>query len=313
MIVWLSYSIFADMSIYKLNKDEIRAGNYRQFAKAISAVENEYEGYFEFLENLQIDYSIPVVGITGPPGAGKSSLLNAILKELSSDKKIAILAVDPSSPFTHGSVLGDRFRMNDFFEHPNVYIRSLATRGNLGGLSPKSIEISDVLRSAGFDIIFIETVGVGQSEVEIATLADTTVLVLNPGAGDDIQALKSGILEIADIYVINKSDQPNADVLARHLYNMLNLRPVSEWMPPVIKTIATEFTGIQEMIKTVYAHQGQLDTQKRQRLLYEKAVRLIAADKMKRFDYVHLQSEIQNLPAGTNFYHFLKKNYLERV
>lgn len=310
MVVWFSYSIFADMSIYKLNKDEIKAGNYRQLAKAISAVENEYQGYFEFLENLQIDYSVPVVGITGPPGAGKSSLLNAILKELSSDKKIAILAVDPSSPFTHGSVLGDRFRMNDFFEHPNVYIRSLATRGNLGGLSPKSIEISDVLRSAGFDIIFIETVGIGQSEVEIAMLADTTVLVLNPGAGDDIQALKSGNLEVADIYVINKSDQPHADTLAKHLYNMLNLRKTEGWMPPVLKTVATGSEGIKELLKSVFEHHKQHDIHKRTSLLYEKALRLITAEKMRGFDFSKLKNEIKGVHSDNmNFYRFLREKY----
>src|SRR6185295_13685444 len=223
----------------------------KSLARIISIVENESKGYEEILFSLKPDETIPVIGITGAPGAGKSSLINALLKELISNEEkyikgrgIAVLAVDPTSPFSHGALLGDRLRMSEHFNHPKVFIRSLATRGSLGGLSAKTMEVTDVLRAAGFDYIFIETVGVGQSEIEIASLAETTIVVFVPESGDEVQTIKSGIMEIADIFVVNKSDREGADRIIKNIKSSLHLRAQSDWDIPVIKTIATQTEGV---------------------------------------------------------------------
>lgn len=219
----------------------IRAGDIRQLARAISLVENEAPGYEELLLSLPADSPTKVVGLTGPPGAGKSSLTDALVGELIQRKKrVAVLCVDPSSPFNLGAVLGDRIRMNQWYTHPDVYIRSLATRGAMGGLNPKIIEITDVLKAAAYDYILIETVGVGQSEIEIAGLADVTVVVVVPEAGDEIQTMKAGLMEIAQIFAVNKSDRPGADAFVKNL--RLMLAPAfsrTQIEIPVIKTVAT--------------------------------------------------------------------------
>src|SRR5688500_5649537 len=219
--------------------EHIKLGDIKSLARAISIIENEAKGYEQLLLSLNQNQEAKVIGITGAPGVGKSTLTDALISVLVNEgKKVGVLCIDPSSPFNLGALLGDRIRMSEWYNHPNVFIRSLATRGTLGGLHPKIIEITDLLKEAGFDYIIVETVGVGQSEVEIAGLADTTIVVLVPEAGDEIQTMKAGLMEIADVFVVNKSDRPDADLFVRNL--MLMLAPAFQHHSqpvPIIKTI----------------------------------------------------------------------------
>lgn len=270
---------------------KLSLGDFKTLARCITAVENESEDYEQILSSLQINPQVPVIGITGPPGAGKSTLLNGIIKELlhKQNLKIGILVIDPTSPFNHGAVLGDRIRMSEHFTHPNIFIRSLATRGALGGLSAKTIEITDIMRSAGFDYIFIETVGVGQSEVEIASLADVTVLVLVPEAGDEVQTLKSGIMEIADIYVVNKADRDDAGIMVKNLHEMIS----NEQPKPIVKTIATTNDGISELVNQIDdILKSHVKNKKRKTLLTNKAFQLILHQKAKKIDRLKLERDI---------------------
>lgn len=288
----------------------IAAGDRKVLAKAITMVENELEGSKDLLFQLKITSDIPVVGVTGPPGAGKSTLINAMIKELSlRNKKIAILAVDPTSPFNYGSLLGDRLRMSEHFTDPNIYIRSIASRGSLGGLSEKIIEIVDLLRVADFDLIIIETVGVGQSEVEIAGLADTTLVVVVPESGDEIQTLKSGIMEIADIFVVNKCDREGAETLANTLQKMLHDFRNGSWTIPVLKVSATMKEGISELIEAINSHhQSTLQIEKKTNLLFEKAYRLIQKERMKDINKQDLLNAIKPALSSPDFNLYLFAN-----
>lgn len=282
-------------------------------ARAISLIENEVDGFEELLQLIPFSDK-KIVGITGPPGAGKSTLTDALIgRLLDHNQSVAVLCIDPSSPFYRGALLGDRIRMSEWYTHPRVFIRSLATRGSLGGLHPKIIEITDLVKAAPYDHIIIETVGVGQSEIEIAGLADTTVVVVVPEAGDDVQAMKAGLMEIADIFVVNKSDRPEADHYVRNLRSMLapdllhRLQDVA-----VIKTIATQKKGIDELLEKINIHQATVQPwQKRSWLLAEKAYFLIQGKRMKNVDKKVLQEEILHEVNGNkhafNLYRFISR------
>jgi LAO/AO transport system kinase len=230
--------------------DEIRAGDQRALSRAISLVENEVVGFESLLDSAHAAPT-PILGITGAPGAGKSTLTDCLLSDLvREDNNIAVICIDPSSPYTKGAILGDRIRMSQWYNHPQVFIRSLATRGALGGLPRQFGNVTKLLRSAAFDIIIIETVGVGQSETEIASMADITILVLVPESGDDIQLMKAGIMEIADIYVINKSDRPGADQVAADLKRAIK-DSASKKNQAVVKTSASTRSGIAELVSAI--------------------------------------------------------------
>ncbi|GEP91349.1 LAO/AO transport system kinase [Chitinophaga terrae (ex Kim and Jung 2007)] len=280
-------------------------GDIRSLARCISLVENEAAGYESILEQLPGNNHTKVVGVTGPPGAGKSTLVNALITSLlEADKSVAIIAVDPSSPFNFGALLGDRIRMGQHFNHPKVFIRSMASRGALGGLSPKIIEVSDLVKAAGFDYLFIETVGVGQSEVEVAGVADTTVVVVVPEAGDEIQTMKAGLMEIADIFVVNKADREQADIFAKNLRLLAHTKhQPGGWEIPVIKSVAIQNTGITDIIHAVDAHHKAVTGQHQRQLilLADRAYQLIQHKRMKDINKQLLMSEIQQLLEQNSF------------
>jgi LAO/AO transport system kinase len=290
---------------------EIQAGSYKALARGITMVENELQDYEQLLLSLQNTHTAKVLGITGPPGAGKSTLVNALLHHwITQGKKIAVIAVDPSSPFNYGALLGDRIRMSEFYTHPNVFIRSLASRGALGGLHPKIIEITDVVKHAPFDLVLVETVGVGQSEVEVAGLADCTVVALVPEAGDEVQTLKAGIMEIADIFVVNKADRDAAETLYRNLKIMVHEKAHDDYEIPVFKTIATDKKGVNEFAEAVehFLQVHNRDIEKRIHLLTEKSWQLIQARRMKDISRSRIRSALDESlkQPGFNIYAFAK-------
>ncbi len=290
-------------------KNDINTGNINALARCISLIENEVEGYEDLLSALP-QSTTPVIGITGPPGAGKSTLTDVLIGLIvEQQKKVAVLCVDPSSAFNMGAVLGDRIRMSQWYNNPNVYIRSLATRGSLGGLHPKIIEITDLLKYAHFDFIIVETVGVGQSEIEIAGLADVTVVTIVPEAGDEIQTMKAGLMEIADVFVVNKADRPGADSFVKNLRMMLAPAFSNHSMEiPILKTIASTKEGVaalMDAIKTILETHHSND--RRNWLLAEKAYQLIQHKRMKGISKKELKDEITAAGTTFNLYSFIKK------
>jgi LAO/AO transport system kinase len=290
---------------------QIQNGDAKALARCISLVENEVAGYEELMKMLPPS-STPVIGITGPPGAGKSTLVDALISLLvSKEKKVGVLCVDPSSPFNLGALLGDRIRMSEWYNHANVFIRSLATRGSLGGLHPKIIEITDLMKAAPFDYIIVETVGVGQSEIEIAGLADVTIVTVVPEAGDEIQTMKAGLMEIADIFVVNKSDRPDADLFVKNLRMMLAPAfHTKQQAIPIIKTIASQKEGIEELLNAIIENtnnsQPQTSNAKRFWLLAEKACHLIQKKRMADINKEELKRKIEAEGNNFNLYSFIQ-------
>jgi len=241
--------------------DRLRNGDTRALSRAISTVENRSPGWAELLKALFPQTGrARILGLTGAPGAGKSTLVDQLAKHYRKENRtVGIIAVDPTSPYTGGAILGDRIRMQDHFSDPGIYIRSMATRGSLGGLARATADVTTVLDASGRDLIMIETVGVGQDEIDIVRLADVTVVILVPGMGDDVQSIKAGIMEIADIFVINKSDREGAERVEREIRALQSLAARSDhWTPPIVKTVASEGIGIKELVVAIAEYEAYL-------------------------------------------------------
>src|SRR5580658_8096472 len=254
--------------------DRLRSGDPRALARAISTVENRQPGWSELLKALfPHTGKARVIGLTGAPGSGKSTLVDQLAKHYRKKKEnqtVGIIAVDPTSPYTGGAILGDRIRMQDHHGDPGIYIRSMATRGSLGGLARATADAASVLDASGRDLVMIETVGVGQDEVDIVRLADVTIVILVPGMGDDVQTIKAGIMEIADIFVINKSDHEGAERVEREIRALQSLALRHDgWTPPIVKTVASDGTGVNDLAAAIASYEAYLQ---RENLALKKSV-----------------------------------------
>ncbi|MDP8911779.1 MAG: methylmalonyl Co-A mutase-associated GTPase MeaB [Actinomycetota bacterium] len=255
----------------------VRSGDKRALARAITLVENADPLAYQLVSEIYPETGRAyAVGITGPPGVGKSSLISAVVRHVRErDRTVGIISVDPSSPFTQGALLGDRIRLADHFLDPGVFIRSMGTRGHLGGLAEATLQAMLILDASGKDLIFLETVGAGQSEVEVIRIADTVVLVLMPGSGDSVQALKAGIMEIPDVIAINKMDHPAAKTMVNEVRSILSLDRTSAWRPPIVLTESVRGEGISELWERISEHRAHLESEGR---LEERRSRNLASE-----------------------------------
>src|SRR5437763_6742502 len=271
--------------------DRLLAGDKRALARAISLVENdEPEGWALVREVYPHTGRAAVVGFTGPPGSGKSTLLATLTKlERERERTVAVLSIDPSSPFTKGALLGDRIRLADHFLDPGVFIRSMASRGALGGLSEAALQAALLMDASGRDLVLLETVGVGQAEVDIIDDADTVVLVLMPGSGDSIQALKAGVMEVPDVIVVNKADHRLTDTMVREIRGVLALGPRDGWRVPIVRTEAAKGEGVDELVERVEEHRAHIEAEgtleeRRQRNLMNEVMELAAVRMRRRLE-----------------------------
>ena len=286
----------------------IRAGRFRSIGQAISLVENAAHEAEPLLAELYSSTgNARILGVTGSPGAGKSTLVDSLARHFrKEEKKIGIICVDPTSPFTGGAILGDRIRMQQLYTDRNVFIRSMATRGFLGGLARATNDVVDILDAAGFDIILVETVGVGQDEVEVIRTVQTNMVVLVPGMGDDIQAIKAGIMEIGDVFVVNKADRPGADRTVTEVTMMMSLvEEHADWIPPIVKTVASTGKGVTDLVAALESHyeyltaSGELERRNRERVrirvetqLKERFMEQVIGGTISRAEYDELLERV---------------------
>src|SRR5436305_8131476 len=283
--------------------ERLLAGEKRALAKAISLVENNDPEGWELVRQVYPHTGrASVLGFTGPPGVGKSTLLGALTKvERERGRTVAVLSIDPSSPFTQGALLGDRIRLAEHFLDAGVFIRSMASRGALGGMSEASLQAALLMDAAGRDLVLLETVGGGQADVDIIDHADTVVLVLMPGSGDSIQALKAGVMEIPDVIVVNKADHPLTDTMIRVIKGVLSLGPRSDWTVPIVRTEAAKGEGVEEVVEKIAEHRGFIEAQgtleeRRRRNLMNEVMELATVRMRRRLDAaVKDDPEVQSL------------------
>jgi len=305
---------------------DILSGKYRALAQAVSLVERDEPDAARLLADIYKETGkARIIGITGSPGAGKSTLVASLAKHYRrQNKRVGIIAVDPTSPFTGGAILGDRIRMTDLYTDRGVFIRSMATRGFLGGLAKATNDGVDLLDAAGFDVVLVETVGVGQDEVEVIRTVQTNMVVLVPGMGDDIQAIKAGIMEIGDIFVVNKADRPGADKTVTEVTMMMSLvEEHGDWIPPIVKTVASRNEGIDELDAAIVKHydylatSGELDRRNRDRVririetqLKEKFMQRVIGGTLTREQYEQI---LEDVLRKKNNPHDAANGLLERV